>query len=241
MTEPEAVKLDLQPWERDFLRGHFESVAAGLRGDLERNRGGLRDPEASARALSANEALAAGVAAGAITPSDDARRLAGEAARVNDQEVEWQRVAREHLAFGAARPARRRAVTGGPEDPASTAARRAARRRRPGTLEEAAAVGAHPVQEFAAAEDHERGPLALVALAVVAAAEGPVPGRAPDLAAALAVAPERAPLEAERVPALAFVGDVRRDPLRVGDRQAARRGGGRGRRGERRADRDQEG
>jgi hypothetical protein len=101
VTTTRAVTLNLQPWERDFLRGHFEDVAAGLRDDLERNRDRLRDPEASTRALRANETLAKGVAAGTITPNDDVRRLAVEAARVNDQEVEWQRVAREHLAFGA--------------------------------------------------------------------------------------------------------------------------------------------
>lgn len=99
MTEP--VTIDLEPRDREFLAGHFDNLAGGLRQDLDRHRGQLRDPDATARELRAYEALAAGVRAGALNSDDEMRARAAEAARENDRENRWPRVTREHLAFGA--------------------------------------------------------------------------------------------------------------------------------------------
>lgn len=94
-----TVTLDLDARDREFLRGHIGNVAEGLREDLAKP-GRLRDSEAAARELAAYETLASGLGSGELAATADVRRWAAELGRRNDRGNEWERAAREHLAFG---------------------------------------------------------------------------------------------------------------------------------------------
>jgi hypothetical protein len=95
-----TVTLDLDARDREFLRGHIGAVAGALRENLA-EPGCLSDPEAAARELAAYEALVAGLGAGTIDADAEVQRWAAELGRRGDRENEWERAAREHLAFGA--------------------------------------------------------------------------------------------------------------------------------------------
>lgn len=97
MNDTQALTLDLHPWDRDFLRDFFGDVAGDLREDLTAHR--VRDVASTQEAIRAYDVLTAGVTAGAIEVDEEVHRRATLAARAADRENEWDRVAREHLAF----------------------------------------------------------------------------------------------------------------------------------------------
>jgi hypothetical protein len=98
VNDAQALTLDLHPWDREFLRDFFGETAEDLREDLTTGR--VRNPASTEEAIRAYDTLTAGVAAGAIEVDDEVRRRATLAARAADRENEWDRIAREHLAFG---------------------------------------------------------------------------------------------------------------------------------------------
>jgi hypothetical protein len=97
VNDTQALTLDLHPWDRDFLRDFFGDVAGDLREDLTAHR--IYDVASTLEAIRAYDALTSGVVAGAIEVDEEVRRRATLAARAADRENEWDRVAREHLAF----------------------------------------------------------------------------------------------------------------------------------------------
>lgn len=97
MNDTPTLTLDLHPWDRDFLRDFFGDVAGDLRKDLTAHR--IYDVDSTLEAIRAYDALSSGVMAGAIEADEEVRRRATLAARAADRENEWDRVAREHLAF----------------------------------------------------------------------------------------------------------------------------------------------
>jgi hypothetical protein len=99
VNDTPALTLDLHPWDREFLRDFFGETAEDLRNDLTTGR--VRNPASTEEAIRAYDALASGAEAGTIEADDEVRRRASLAARAADRENEWDRIAREHLAFGA--------------------------------------------------------------------------------------------------------------------------------------------
>jgi hypothetical protein len=97
VTDTQALTLDLHPWDRDFLRDFFGDTAEDLREDLTAER--VRDVTATREAIRAYDTLTEGVVAGTIEADDEVRRRATLAAQAADRSNEWDRVAREHLAF----------------------------------------------------------------------------------------------------------------------------------------------
>jgi hypothetical protein len=85
--------------DRGFLRGYFRTLADGVRQDLD-GEPPVRDPAAARRELAAYERLADWLGGRGAPPDEEALRHAAVVAALNDRENDWQRAAREHLAFG---------------------------------------------------------------------------------------------------------------------------------------------
>jgi hypothetical protein len=91
---------ELRQEDRAFLRHYIEQLADGVREDLDSGRE-LRDPDANRRELASYERLIGWLSGGGLAPGEDALRQARLISWRNDQENEFARATREHLAFVA--------------------------------------------------------------------------------------------------------------------------------------------